>query len=458
MFVAEAANVNPEDFSWLVFIQGSMRFTGNHNQQHKLVLKEGDLFGIRRTRSNTYNIIKADALHVLFRSVTDDQHKRLMKRTRVFRGKTPTKDLESGYKRHKKLAAKAPAIKVDKRKDDYFRPANTRQINEKVEIDLANYQWRKAKTEKPIKIVTRKQGKSKHVLNNGDLIGARHVTPARGGYIIIEGDTRINIGHELYTEIVHASRILPANQQREGLIDLTTGKKRISTKASRAEAEQKQKVIRRARRKHVKEVPEYAPEEPIEQLFDFDHLEDSEVARNLERRGRLAGRISHQVKKMLQVPGQDTWVEDGEDAAFEPEEETDEQIEEEDVELENDLADDSEDREDNVDDEDLEDEAEPLVEVLEPGDLIKLKKGRGREFVLVQFEEMERNANLIEYMLHDPDSDEDDFVVHRLRLGVKTTLAEFKQNAEVVGTYDGKLETIQNQIEYATFKPISFLK
>ena len=460
MFVIEAANINPDDYAWLTFTrQTKLKLTGYH-QKHELRLERGDIFGVRRTRSNTYQLVKADAMHVLYRGLSEKAHNSIMKHSIPYEGPPPTpEEIEEGFVRRRKVNVVNRKRVANKRTDDYYKTPKERVI-ETFQIDFDDYQWRKVKSG-PIKVTTKKQGKVRTVLHAGDFVGMRYLTPARGGYIIVDGSTRILISHELYTEIVHESRPLPSGQQRSGTIDLDSGRK-----------VEKAPVEKKVRRKKV-ETPELPPEEPIEKLYDLDDLSEEEVLGKIKRRSRVQKNLQSTVKRLMEGPEQETWVPDDQEE-FEQEEPTSEETEDEDqVETPGDEQPETEVPEDTDVEEEPEDEEEPepeegseqddetLADVLEPGTIIRMKKGSGRRFVVVDADIMERNENLMEYTLVDPDSedDEEDDVMYHLRLGTHVKVGKFRESAEIEGTYDEKkLKPLQEKVQYANIKSMSLVK
>jgi len=464
MFFIEAANINPDDYAWLVFKRQTKLKLSGYNQKHELRLARGDIFGVRRTRSNTYQLVKADSMHVLYRGISEKTHTSIMKHGMPYDGPPPTEDeVDEGFVRRRKVATHEKTIVANKRTNDYYRTPKARVL-ESYQIDLEDYQWRQLK-ESNIKVTTKKQGKVRALLNVGDFVGMRYMTPARGGYILYEGENRVLISHELYTEIVQASRPLPLAQQRTGIVELEGSPK--------IKEEPVKKLVRRVEKKAIP-----APE-PIASLYDLDNLTEEEVLGKIKRRSRTRTNLKRSVKKLLEVPEQETWVEDTEDE-FEAETEEDNTAEEEEFEEEgedtstetpgDEVEDPEEDEEVDDDDDDASEEEEDdnseqdqelLADAMDPGVIIRMKKGSGRRFVVVDAQIMERNENLMEYTLFDPDSeeDDDDSVMYHLRLGTTVTVGKFKDSAEIEGEYgEDELKSVQSRLEYATIKSMSLVK
>lgn len=482
-YVSVAATaIDPEAYAWLVFTRATkMRLTG-YNQRHVLILSKGDVFGIRRTRSNTYQIVKSDALHVLYRNIPPNTQDRILTNSIPYKGEPITpQEVEDGFSRHRRVSTQEPKRKSNRRIDDFFVPT-TKRIVEKFQIDQNNYQWRKL-TKGNIRVVTKKQGKSKAVLQSGSIVGLRYRSPGRGGYVLLDGNVRIQISHEMYSELVHASRVLPESQQKTEIVDLGSG----------LSAEQIKKLSEpKPRTKKEDKVVEEEPEEEIPTLYDLDDMSEEEILDiKRERKSKHKRNLRRMVRKLLEVQNQDVWVDDDSDFDDEsspgklkeedeledvdsspkaPADDIEPESEDEDLD-EGDEGDDEGDDEDfDEDEEDLDEdmgdasfrEDEHVADVLEPGAMFVMKKGGGRTFVVIEAAPMERNENLMEYILHDPKSDEtdDDFNLFRLRLNVNTTLAKFEESAEILDKTFGEddLKSIQDTVEYADVKSVSLVK
>lgn len=487
-FVSLAAkSIDPEAFAWLVFTRATkMRLTG-YNQRHVLTLAKGDIFGVRRTRSNTFQIVKSDSLHVLYRNVTPAVHERILKNSIAYKGPPVTpQEVEDGFVRQRRVATREADKTANKRIDDFFKPKD--RIVEKYQIDQNNYQWRKV-IKSPIRVVTKKQGKSKAIVKPGELVGLRYQTPARGGYVLVDGNVRVHISHEMYVELVQGSRVLPERQQKTDIVDLGSG----LSEAEIAKTMQQEKQDSRRKKKTKTMDDATHEEEPIPKLYDIDDLSEEDVLEvGVQKRSRKQKNLRRMVRKLLEVQEQDVWVdEDGGDfeddsidkAPDEDLEDVDHDKDTGDVDAEDSaLEDTDEDGEGEDEDDDLEDgdpdsdedlgeddlgeskyrDDEHVADLLEPGVVIKMKKGNGRTFVVVEAAPMERNENLMEYILHDPKTDEDDsdYSLYRLRLNVNMPMSKFEESAEITEDSfgDEELKSIQDTVEYADIKSISFVK
>lgn len=192
-----------------------------YNQKHPLTVRPGELVGMKQaTRGSgvgNYQVVLGHALHVLFRSVPEAQINKLIKKLVKYKGKTPEHNqLLDGQKRVKKVTI-SDKVQSDKQTDDLFKPTGT--IRENTMYDRTNYQWRKI-IHPGVKVKSLKQGRSKYTTQEGDIIGLRYMTKARGGFVILPNEQRVNISHDTYMELVNSARIQPTSKQQKGLVIL----------------------------------------------------------------------------------------------------------------------------------------------------------------------------------------------------------------------------------------------
>ena len=146
-FVSLAANIDPDDYAWLVFTRATkMRLKGYH-QRHVLNLEKGDIFGVRRTRSNTYQLVKSDSMHILYRNIKPKTHDNILNNSIPYKGPTPSKqEVEEGFVRPRKVSTREPSQRSNKRTDDYFKPVQTayyREVRDRpVQLSVAPAQGR----------------------------------------------------------------------------------------------------------------------------------------------------------------------------------------------------------------------------------------------------------------------------------------------------------------------------
>lgn len=220
MFLAEAAKL--EEMSWFIYNGKKAVTLGNpqqFNQRHTLTIKPNALIGLKQAvrgpGAGNYQVVLAEAPHVLFRNVPYDRIQKLSQKMEKHKGPKPVKAVPEGRKRAVRVTIKEKSTS-DKLKDDLFKPTGT--INERTVYDKENYQWRKVVSKTPIRIVTLKQGRSRSSISEGDIVGVRYMTKARGGFVILPNGLRVNISHDSYMEIVNNARILPARQQQKGIV------------------------------------------------------------------------------------------------------------------------------------------------------------------------------------------------------------------------------------------------
>lgn len=224
MMISLSAEHDLNDFDWYTF-NGDKRVTmKGHNQRHDFKLEKGDVFGVRSTRQlGKMQAVKRDMTHVLFRNIEESKLDKVIEKSKAYRGPAVKHPELEGRKRAPKVAIKSTEIKIPNRlTDDFFTPKN---VVERTSYNRQDYQWRKAS--KQLRILTKKMGKARKPLELGDLVGMRFVTVAKGGYIIMPNQERVNIPTEVYKEIVENSRILPRAEQLSGEINMLDIKDQI---------------------------------------------------------------------------------------------------------------------------------------------------------------------------------------------------------------------------------------
>lgn len=460
-FVAEAADVDPNDFTWLVFKRKTSLRTQPqaYNQRHTLVLEYGDVYGVLKTRKQVYQLIKQNEMHILYRGIPQSVHDRIFDVSVPYKGQTPSLKIEPGFQRAKRKAVVPVEKKTMRRTEDFFKPAH--DVVEKSELDYANYQWRKMT--KRVRLYSKRHEKTQTVLQIGQLVGLRYVSPAKGSYIIYDDDHRVLVSHEMYVKVKDESKVLPMSQQREGVVDLETGKEVKQKVEQRPGSIIKRRDTKRA---EPREVPPPV-EETIVPKYDLSQLNDDDILKTTRRRENSGKRVRNVVNNILDLPEIPEWVGDDIEELFTDEDdgsvkqvkENDDikEIEAEIKEQDEEHFDTPEDEEESTDDESAEDEDSELADELEPGSIIRVGK---RTFVMLQSSIMERNANLMEYLFYDPENDDDEFMVYRLRLASNYMTSEFSKRAEILDDKfdDKELKSLLDKIEYAEFKPLPLVK
>lgn len=293
MFIAEAKIKDLDTLTWYTFTglrAVTLGSANQFNQRHTLQIKPQNIVGFKKvTRgpgAGNYQVVLGHAPHVLFRNVPYANIEKLSDRLEKYKGKNPTHpELDSSRKRASRVVIEERS-KSDKQKDPFYKPNGT--INERTSYDRENYQWRKVVSDKAIKVVTLKQGRSRTTISEGDVIGLRYMTKARGGFILLPTGARINISHDSFEDIVNNTRILPSARQQRGIV-LVADVKAVIGKQDRVRIAKddgilaikqkkatpsplelaKQRLLRDAKKKA------YKPEE-VEDDFEDDFDEDDD--------------------------------------------------------------------------------------------------------------------------------------------------------------------------------------
>lgn len=217
MMVSLSADHDLEAFDWYTY-NGTKKVTlKGYNQRHEFRLEKGDIYGVRSTRQlGKYQVVRADMTHVLFRNVEESKVDKIIDDSKTYRGPKISHPELDGRKRAAKVSIKPTELKIANRMtDQYYSPKG---VTERTSYDRQDYQWRNVG--KQIRIKTLKMGKARKALEHGDVVGLRYLTVAKGGYIIMPNQERVNIPTEIYKEIVENSRILPRSEQRSGVVNM----------------------------------------------------------------------------------------------------------------------------------------------------------------------------------------------------------------------------------------------
>jgi hypothetical protein len=287
LWYAEAKVKDLEAMTWYTY-EGPKKRIGierEFHQKHSLDLVPDELVALampaRGPSVGKYRVVLGSRLHVTFRSVPADAITKLMKYLKPYKGKTPTHDvLPEGRKRVAKVRIREKADS-DKLKDDLYKPGGT--VRETNQYNRENYQWRKVVHE-GTKIKTMKQGRTRYVLQRDDVIGVRYMTKARGGFILLPDNQRINIDDATYQELLGHTRILPSSKQQKGIVILADIKASLP----------KQTRVRK-------------PKEPEPDVRDSNKPKPESAAE------RLRKRLGHDVKKTNSASPHDDLPDDADD-------------------------------------------------------------------------------------------------------------------------------------------------
>lgn len=273
MMISLSADHDLNDFDWYTFNGERSVTLKGHNQRHDFKLEKGDVYGVRSTRQlGKMQAVKRDMTHVLFRNIEESKLDKIIEKSKAYRGPAVKHPELEGRKRAPKVAIKSTEIKMPNRLvDAYFTPKN---VIERTTYNRQDYQWRKAG--KQIRVITKKMGKARKPLELGDMIGMRFVTQAKGGYIIMPNQERVNIPTEIYKEIVENSRILPRAEQLSGEINMLD----IKDQVLQDRPEARRATIKRRGGNAMTNLRRRLANDPL--LHDEDDHDDFEDETNLE--------------------------------------------------------------------------------------------------------------------------------------------------------------------------------
>lgn len=221
---AEAAVKDLESMTWYTFNGPKPVKLGidkQFNQKHPLVVRPGELVALKTaTRGpgvGNYRVVLGHAIHVLFRNVPQKMIDKIANDLKKYKGKIPTHDVvpEGEVKRRATKIRIRDRVESDKQTDDLFKPTGT--VRETSTYNRENYQWRKV-IHGGVPVKSLKQGRSKYSTQPDEVIGLRYMTKARGGFVILPNDQRVNIDHDTYMKLVESTRILPTSKQQKGLV------------------------------------------------------------------------------------------------------------------------------------------------------------------------------------------------------------------------------------------------
>lgn len=442
---ALAADIDPDAFTWYRFKRKTkMTFDQRYNQRHELVLMPGDIFGMLKTKKQVFQLIKRDTQHILHRNILPSTHTKILAASEPYKAKVEKAQKNLGAIRATRVSTKVrPTLK---RTDNYFKPNHT--VIERNSIDYADYQWRR--TVVRTRVESKRHERTKHILVKDEEFGLRYVNKSFGGYILFRDTNRVLISSELFDELLDNSRVLPLAKQREGTIDV---RERVAAIITKAPPPPRTAVLETVEEQHS-----------VKSKYDFDSLDtDSLIQKSSRRRDNQVRRTQRALNTVYKVADTPHVVGDDEEL-FDPEDEHDvhdgptiepvrhdvREIEIPDEELEEDEPV-SEDRApEPVQDYEIADE-------LVPGRMFSI---RDRQFVVVMAGIMERNANLMEYLIYEIENDDEEMTLYRLRMQSNFLYSQFSKHATLLdGEYDeAELRYLQDRVDYAVYKQIPLVR
>lgn len=255
MFISLSADLT--GFEWYVYEKDKTTIGKKleFNPRQTLRLAKGDVYGVKRTTrgptAGSFQVVLAAATHVTFRAVP------FRSVTRILEDSKKTKDpgtitAKTAGVRAVRFSTAEEKAAPNKQRDSHYKPTG---IVEKSTYDKDHYQWRTVTATGKVNIVTLKQGRNRGSVDKGDTFGLRYITPAKGGYILLDSGLRVNITHELYEKLVLSSRILPPAKQQKGLVFADEVKAALPKQTRNLKRDEFGEVIRRSKKLSVNTAP-----------------------------------------------------------------------------------------------------------------------------------------------------------------------------------------------------------
>lgn len=192
-----------DEFVWYEF-RGKRKRTVQH-RNHTRDITPGTVYGLRPIRGGDYYLILPDMYHVDFRvkaNIADNMVKQSSKK----RTKPKMNNLREGRQR-----AQRAGRNID-RGSNRFKPLKrVKATDEKNQVDLSNYQWRKL-TDAQFKY--NKTQKISFNIKKNQEFGCRFINANKGGIIVFDDGTRFRIPTVQFDELMEASRVLTADKWR----------------------------------------------------------------------------------------------------------------------------------------------------------------------------------------------------------------------------------------------------
>lgn len=244
VFISESAKYDQlDDYTWYTY-----RGRSKVNvvlRTHKRIISDGDIFGIRQTRTGGHYVILPQMYHVDFVVDRPTANRLINNSDPVKRPKIQNLADANTGKIIRQAAADIAAANSLNRQWDSPRFKAARVVNESSgKIDYANYQWRKITKDEGFKL--KKADKSVHYKRNM-IVGMRFIKPATGGIIIDQDFNRFVLSTENYDTIINGSTVLPKTRWPDG------GFSKEQSEAARQEEQLAQKQKRAEERRLLRE-------------------------------------------------------------------------------------------------------------------------------------------------------------------------------------------------------------
>ena len=168
-----------EDFTFFEYTGNKKTIGGNgdFNQRHALVIKKGDVIGLKKTArgagAGNYQIVNANlSLSALFRNVPKQIVAGLTRNFKEYDG--VVKEMEDGAGGRARKTSTKKHLHDDRDTSELFRGEDKKEIST---YDKKNYQWRKVTSSAHVPLKTAKQGRVREHLKHGDIFGVRFIRP-----------------------------------------------------------------------------------------------------------------------------------------------------------------------------------------------------------------------------------------------------------------------------------------
>lgn len=196
------------EFEWYTY-KGS-RGTTLVNQTGRVVLRDGDKFGLNAMRGGRYRVVLPESYRSEFRIEGEEADKLISKSK-----KSAMPKIQSVEKvRSLKLEEHTQSKDFRKWDSDYFKAARAVNGEARDGVDFSNYQWRKINSGEILEIVSTKNRRLK--LPQRTIIGVRFIKPAVGGILIDLDGHRLSLPSSKWEEMLTKTTVMPKNKWPEG--------------------------------------------------------------------------------------------------------------------------------------------------------------------------------------------------------------------------------------------------
>lgn len=293
LMIAEAKVKDLATMSWFTYTGEKAIKLGTDkqfNQKHPLMVRPGELVGLKKAArgpgAGNYQVVLGHAVHVLFRNVTQKMIDKIEDKLKPYKGKPPEHgQLQEGKKRTTKVRIREKETS-DKLVADLFKPDGP--VRENTTYNRENYQWRRV-VHSGVAVKSLKQGRSKYSTQEGDVVGMRYMTKARGGFIILPNMQRVNIDHDTYMKLIESTRIQPSSKQQKGIVILADVKATLPKETRNRKKKEPEPDVRIQRgepektvgRRLQRDIKGFTHDHDIPDVdIEDDELEDDELEDN----------------------------------------------------------------------------------------------------------------------------------------------------------------------------------